>query len=147
MESLSGCILELAPYTNCVYVCMYKMLGACLLELCSNHSVCECVFLFVVMYVCVYACMYIYVCLYIFVCMKLLNCLLFHSLSVCVCTHVNSLSILLFLDSPKELKEFIVFPLATESASPRKLSFVSSEKILLSSFSNPPITGAFGSSP
>ena len=48
---------------------------------------------------------------------------------VCVCVHVNFLS-LLFLDSPKYLKEFIVFPLATESPSSSKLSFVPSEKSL-----------------
>ena len=54
-------------------------------------------------------------------------CLLFHALYV---------YFLIFLDSPKELKEFIVFPLATESASPSKLSFVPSEKSLLSNFSN-----------
>jgi hypothetical protein len=44
---------------------------------------------------------------------------------------VNSLSILLFLDSPKELKEFIVFPLATGSAGSSKLNFVPSDKSML----------------
>jgi hypothetical protein len=63
-------------------------------------------------------------------------CLLFHALSVCVCVCVCIVSFLLFLASPKELKEFIVFPLVTESASPSKLSFVTSEKSLLSNYSN-----------
>lgn len=54
-------------------------------------------------------------------------CLLFYPLCVCVCIYMCIFSFLLFLTSPKELKEFIVFPLATESASPRKLSVVPSE--------------------
>jgi hypothetical protein len=41
---------------------------------------------------------------------------------------VNFLSFLLFLADLEELKDFIVFSLATENASPSKLSFVPSEK-------------------
>jgi hypothetical protein len=35
--------------TNCVYLCVDGILRACLLELCSNHSMCEYVYLFVCM--------------------------------------------------------------------------------------------------
>jgi hypothetical protein len=45
-------------------------------------------------------------------------------------------SFLLFITSPKELKEFIVFQLTIWSARPSKLSFAHSEKNLLSNFSN-----------
>lgn len=45
-------------------------------------------------------------------------CLLFYPLCVCVCIYMCIFSFLLFLTSPKELKEFIVFPLVTKSAAP-----------------------------
>jgi hypothetical protein len=52
-------------------------------------------------------------------------CLLFHALYV---------YFLIFLDSPKELKEFIVFLLALGSASPSKLSFVPQRSLLRNFF-------------
>ena len=54
---------------------------------------------------------------------------------VCVYTHIRIFSFLL-LSGTKELKEFIIFPLATGSASASILSFVPSEENLLSNFSN-----------
>ena len=61
-----------------------------------------------------------FICVYEVIGLRLLFC------PFCVC--MNSLSFLHFLTGSKELKEFIVFLLATESASPSKLSFVPSGK-------------------
>ena len=80
--------------------------------------------------VCANVCMYLYVWSYWTLPFVL------PTLCVCVCIYMCIFSFLLFLTSPKELKEFIVFPLATESASPSKLSFVPSKKSLLSNFPN-----------
>ena len=70
--------------------------------------------------------------MYIFVYEVIELSLLLHPLSVCVCVcvciHVNFLSFLLFLTSPKELKEFRVFLLTIESASSSKLNFVPTGK-------------------
>jgi hypothetical protein len=61
---LSGCVLELVPPTNFVYICIYvficicEMLRACLLELCPMHSMCEYVYvhLSLCMHVCISMC-------------------------------------------------------------------------------------------
>jgi hypothetical protein len=70
---------------------------------------------YIFMYMYIYICMYIHVHVYIYACMcafvymKLLDSAFCFMLCVCVHEFVNFLSFLLFLASPKELKDFIVF--------------------------------------
>ena len=76
-----------------IYVCL-EIFGVCLMELCSNRSMCKCVYVHLQFCMNVYtqthACMYLYICVYEVIGL----CLLFHPLSKCVwCVYALSLSL------------------------------------------------------
>jgi hypothetical protein len=107
-----------------MYVCVCEILGAFLLEFCSNHSVCEC--LYFSLYIYMYACMYEVIEL----------CLLFQSVCVCVCVCVCLNFLLVSISClPQRVKKSSHFFCWPEGApAPVKLSFVPSEKSLLSNY-------------
>jgi hypothetical protein len=114
----------------CMYVCKKCMETACwifaLRILCVNvHP--SVIYIHIYMNACMYVC--IYVCIWVYEVIRLF--LLLHLLSVCmcVCVCVTFLSFLLSFAELQEVKMFI-------GASPCKLSFVYTEKSMLSDFSN-----------
>ena len=142
------CVTEnwnMVPSTHqpceCMYICklFWVCVGACSIHQLHVHMyACVCVkclepaywsltltilCVYMSVYICIHVCMYVYIYLCVYEVIGL--CLLFHALYV---------YFLIFLDSPKELKEFIVFLLALGSASPSKLSFVPQRSLLRNFF-------------
>jgi hypothetical protein len=119
-----------------VLMCIVKFLElACwsflLIIRCVDTYVC----LPVYMYVCIHIYIYIYIYIYISVCIKLLESAFYSIYSMCM--SVYEFSLFPFLSCwPQGIKRVQRFSLATGRASPSKLSFVPSEKNLLSNFSN-----------
>ena len=78
------CVGDCSIYQLFVFidVCVCEIFEVCLLNLSSNHSMCE----FVYVYLPAYMCVCMYVCMYICCVYEIIGlCLLFHPVSVCAC--------------------------------------------------------------
>jgi hypothetical protein len=99
----------------CMYVCVCGIPGACLLELCSNHSMYECVYMSVCRSVCICVC--IYACIFVY--MKLLDsAFLFNLLRVCGGWGVNFLFLSLS-HQPQEIKGVSSFSASHRESQPQ----------------------------